>query len=105
MISRLHSNVHTSAMDRAAKSLGIVHDLCKQFEEKCELVAESDNHNKPSHSKDIRLILELIREQQIFQEQENRKHSSFSKIKPILQQSPSKSMTTWLLNRINKYKL
>ena len=68
MISHLHSNIHNSAIDRAAKSLGKVYDLCKQFEEQSDLVPESDRHNKPSSSKDIRLIQELIKEQQLFQE-------------------------------------
>ena len=82
MISHLHSNIHDAAIDRAAKSLGIVYHLCKQFEEQSDIVTESDHHNKPSCSKDIHLILELIKEQQIFQEHVNRQHHSFSKLKP-----------------------
>ena len=105
MISHLHSNIHDAAIDHAAKSLGIVYDLCKQFEEQSDIVTESDHHNKPWCSKDIHLILELIKEQQIFQEHVNRQHHSFSKLKPILQQSPSKLMNTWLMNRIKKYKI
>ena len=105
MVSNLHSNVHKSAIDRAAKSIGIVHDLCQRFEEHSGIVPESDLHSKPSVSKDIDLVLQVIEEQRIFEEHPGRKHVSFSKIKPILQQSPTKIFTTWLADRICKYKL
>ena len=105
MVSNLHSNVHKSAIDRAAKSIGVVHDLCQQFEENSGLSPESDSHSKPSFSKDVDLVLQVIKEQQIFKEIPGRKHDCFSKIKPILQQSPSKVLTTWLTDRISKYKL
>ena len=103
MIRNLHSNVMDSAINRAAKSIGVVNQICSLFDQQNDVQPESDHHTQPGSQKDFNLVLKVLEDQRVFSKDGSRRHKSFKKIKPTLQQ-PSESMTSWLKDRIKNYK-
>lgn len=104
MITNLRSNTFDSAIHRAAKSIGVVHQVCSLFDEQSGINPGSDHHTKPLSEKDFKLVLEVLEEQKVFKDCVHRHHKSFRDIKSAFQQSPSKLMMTWLCGRIKAYK-
>ena len=105
MIAGLHSNgTKQQLIDRAARSIGVVDNVCNIFESENEVNPDSDKHNKPSFEKDFNFVLELLEEEEVFQEQAGRCHASFKKIKYIFQHCPSKQLSSWIKERLKKYK-
>jgi len=92
-----------SAVNRAAKSIGIVNQICCLFEAQSNVKHETDHHTKPSYEKDFKLVLKVLEDRQVFCERGNRSHNSFKKIKSLLKQ-PSESVSEWLNTRVMSYK-
>ena len=103
MIRNLHSNVMDSAINRAAKSIGVVNQICSLFDQQNDVQPESDHHTQPGSQKDFNIVLKVLEDQRVFSKDGSRQHKSFKKIKPTLQQ-PSESITSWLKDRIKNYK-
>ena len=70
------SNVQAQSIVRAAKSIGVVHKICKIFEE--EFGNRSDNHPYPSFKKDFDLIYGVLKEVNVFTIHSQSVHSTFS---------------------------
>ena len=51
MIRNLHSNVMDSAINRAAKSIGVVNQICSLFDQQNDVQPESDRHTQPGVKK------------------------------------------------------
>ena len=76
LITNLHSNASSSvnnnsvypnnAVNRAARSIGVLHDICTNFEKQNEVKAESGNYNPPSFMRDIQNVLEVLEELNVF---------------------------------------
>ena len=114
LITGLRSNASSSvnesiypnrAVNRVARSIGVLHDICSNFEEQNDVKPESDKHNPPSFMKDVKNVLEVLEEQNVFDQQAHRKHSSFSNFNTILQQCPSSHLKPWITTRIKTYGL
>ena len=112
-IRNLHSNacnVNESiypcrAVNRVARSIGVLHDICTTFEQQNNVKAESDKHNTPSFMKDTKNVLEVLEELDVFKQEAHKKHSSFSNLNMILQQCPSHYLDKWVATKIETYKL
>ena len=94
-----------NAVNRAARSIGVLHDICCTFEEQNAVTPESDKHIPPSFTKDVKSILEVLQEQKVFEQQTHRKHASFSNFNTILQQCPSSHLKPWIKDKIKTYGL
>ena len=105
MITGLSSNaIKRQVIDRAARSIGIVDNVCNMFESANEACPDSDTHNKPCFEKDFGFILDLLEEEQVFREQLGRCHASFKNIKYIFQHCRSKQLSDWITEKLKKYK-
>ena len=62
-------------------------------------------HNRPSFTKDVEAILEVLKETKVFSEFSARKHSAFQNFNAILQQCPTDHLKEWITERIKTYKL
>ena len=93
------------AVNRVARSIGVLHDICTTFEQQNDVKAESDKHNTPSFMKDTKNVLEVLEELDVFKQEAHRKHSSFSNLNTILQQCPSHHLDKWVATKIETYKL
>ena len=57
-------------------------------------------HNPPSFIKDVKNVLEVLEELDVFKKKEHRKHLSFSNLNTILQQCPSTHLSKWVATKI-----
>ena len=111
LITGMGSNASSSASDsiyavnRAARSIGVLHDICCNFEEQNTATGESDKHIPPSFTKDVKSVLEVLQEQNVFEQQAHRKHASFSNFNTVLQQCPSSHLKPWITDKIKTHGL
>ena len=103
MITGLHFS--NNSIDRAAKSIGIVHQICESFEQELVNYSESGQHKRASFIKECRLMYEVLIEQKIFEEHNGRSYSSFKNIKGLLQQCPKKKLLPYIIKRLKTYQL
>ena len=75
-------------MDHAARSIGIVHQICETLVQDGSM--ESGKHKRASFTKECKLMCDELVEQNIFEEQNGRNHPSFKNIKGLLQWCPKK---------------
>jgi len=54
-----------NAINRAACSIGVLHDLCTLFESECGKGKESGNHNT-SFKKDVQIVVKILVDEDIF---------------------------------------
>ena len=103
MIAGLHSN--NNSIDRAAKSIGVVHQICEGFEQEVVSYTESGQHKRASFVKECKLMYEELIEQKIFDEHMGRSYSSFQNIKGLLQQCPNKQLLPYIIRKLKTYQL
>ena len=94
-----------NAVNRAARSIGVLHDICCNFEEQNLVKLESDKHAPPSFRKDVKNVLETLQEQNVFEQQAHRKRASFSNLNTILQQCPFSNLKPWIEDKLTTYGL
>ena len=114
LISDIGSNVSSkdtqsiypnNAINRAARSIGVLHDICKKFEQSDSLKQYSDKHSRPSSMKDINHIVDILDTERVFEIKNKRKYPSFQNLNAVLQQSPSKHLKEWISDRLKSYNL
>ena len=66
LIGNLGSNTSPKALERAAKSLGVVQQVCRQFEEQAGATVNKPYASYPSFQKDLNKIVELLSKEQVF---------------------------------------
>lgn len=94
-----------NAVNRAARSIGVLHHICTNFEEQSDIKREAIVHNPPSFAKDVEIVLEELREAKVFDKFSARKYSSFRNFNTVLQQCPTTHLKEWITKQINTYKL
>jgi len=72
------ANVRDRSISVAAKSIGVVNNICKAFESHVK-VNSSDHHPPPCFIRDLNLILVVLNEQDVFSDQGTRKISGYNK--------------------------
>jgi len=55
--------------------------------------------------KDVKIVQEVLEESKVYNQQAQRKHSSFTNLNALLQQCPSEHMKEWITNKIKMYRL
>ena len=97
------SNIQPSSIERAAKSIGTVHRVCQTFED--QIKNRSDRHPYPSFQKDLNLILEVLKEIDIFSIKPNRVHATFPMHQVLLENFDVKKFKQWAKTHVLKNKL
>ena len=91
------SNITDNSVSLAAESISILQHICEQFErETCTSTPSSDKHSFPSFEKDLRLILNVLEDQEVFIEKSPRKHPSFNMTNKLVQQIPHTELVKWI---------
>ena len=91
------SNITDNSVSLAAESISILQHICEQFErETCTSTPSLDKHSFPSFEKDLRLILNVLEDQEVFIEKSPRKHPSFNLINKLVQQIPHTELVKWI---------
>lgn len=93
-----------NAINRAARSIGVLHEICEVFEEQSSRKFASGNHNAPSLLKDVEMVVKVLEDEDVFGKEKGRKHPSFDNFNVILQQCPSKHLEKWISTKVKTYK-
>ena len=64
-ISGMESNVQPSSIKRAARAIGVVDEICRSFSDELSVQTASDIHRKPSYTKDLSVLLKVLREKNL----------------------------------------
>lgn len=99
-LRNLHSNVKTTSVLRAAKSIGVVHHIAEQFKEQTTSSSESGKHSKPRSSKDFQRLLSELTSLKVFDIICGRDHDSVHIKKPLLHKFDKKKYLEWVQNHI-----
>jgi L1 cell adhesion molecule like protein len=100
IIRHLHSNIQPHSIVKAARSIGVVNDVCSLFESKTTGKADSGQHQKPGFSKDSSHILDELVINKVFQVIEGRRHSTLSIKQCLLEDVDREEIETWILEKI-----
>jgi len=104
MIRNIHSKNPETAIDRVAKSVGTIHQVCEILEQENQAVKTSSKHTRPSFEKEVTLMVEELDEQKVFTDC-NRKPFCYRNIKSVLQLTTKKKLKTWIPKKVAKYQL
>lgn len=100
-----HAVYPCNAINRAARSIRVLHDLCELFENECGKERESGNHNIPSFKKDVQMVVKVLVEGDVFTVKQGRKYPSFKNFNTVLQQCPKEHLKQWIESRTKTYKM
>ena len=92
------------AVNRAARSIGVLHEICNTFEDQTGVGLASGNHNRPSLVKDVEMVVKVL-EEDIFGSTKGRKHHSFKNLNTVLQQCPLSHLKQWISSKLKTYNL
>ena len=96
----LRSNVKPSTIQRAAKAIGIVDDICGAFNKSLGVSTDSTKHSTPSYNKDFKRVLDQLTECEIFCDQRNRSYKKFSFTNCLLEKTDHDSVTQWIVENV-----
>lgn len=85
ILSTIGANVNPKSIVKAGKSLRAVHRVCETFETETTKSSTSDKHPYPSFNKDMKKVLAILEEVQVFTPMQKREHSCFAWKKGLLQ--------------------
>ena len=100
----MEGNITPQAIVKAAKCMGITHQVCSAFEEHTMTVkAVCDTHSHPSVEKDLEKIVEVLWENNVFTTLRKREHVGFERPKcGLLQKYPRKVLLKKVQETINR---
>ena len=99
VIRHMGSNIQPPTLVRAAKSIGLIDDICRVFEQETAGKDESERHRKPSNLKDFRRILSQLIESEVFRKLNKRK-CSISLRHCLLDKLDEEQMHSWIIERV-----
>ena len=104
MIHNIHSKKPDNSINRVAKSIGVINQVCEIFEEENEVTKQSNKHSRPSFSKELEMMTQELEENQIF-ESLDRNPTSYRNIKSVLQSCSTNELKAWIPKKVKKYQL
>ena len=93
----MEANVTHKSISVAAKSIGVVNNICKVFENEVEAQSSSDRHPSPSFKKDLDLILAALNEQDVFVDHGSREVAGYNKHHGLLEKYNYANIQEWLM--------
>ena len=100
IIRNMGSNVQPPSLVRAAKSVGVVHNVCSLFEEEMRGYKISCRHAIPSASKDMKLLVDQLKECRVFSSLSKRSHPSFHFKHGLLEHYNQEKLLQWLAENV-----
>ena len=96
-LRNMGSNVTDNAVRLAAESVDVVDHVCHTFEKaSITTKSNSDKHTSPSFEKDLKLILSVLQDQDVFRPKESRNHETFKNLKLIFDTLKYKDLLKWI---------
>lgn len=104
MVRALHSNVTPKALSRAAKSVGIVHQVCENITLASGIYQESGHHTRPAFNQECARMVEQLQECRVFASL-GRQPAVYKHIKSVLQQYSKQEIKEWIIQKYGTYKM
>ena len=104
MLRGLHSNVTPKALNRAAQSVGVVHQVCDNLSTETNLHKESGRHIRASFNKECAKMVKQLEEKEVFTDME-RKPAVYKHITSILQQYTKQEIKKWIIKKYGTYQM
>ena len=99
MLRNIGPNANNCSVDRAAKSLGVVSQVCKTFEAESSIVTTKPYSSYPSFQSDLEKMTTLFVDEKVFDKQEGRRVKLYNK-QPLLTTFNWKNVSTWVKSKI-----
>ena len=96
VLSNVGANITPTVIVRAAKSIGLVNEVCHTFEESVDSSFNSGRHSVAEDQEDLDAVLKILQENRIMQYCEGRRHSAFEKPWNISATIASSELHKWL---------
>ena len=100
IITRMESNVKPGSLQRAARAIGVVEEICLSFGKEMGAKKDSDKHAKPSYEKDFKWIRDVLQEKQIFEHIPKRRHAFIAMNECVLQGVDNEKIADWVIEYI-----
>jgi len=100
-LHNLGPNNNNDIIQHAAKTVGIVSKVCRQFERETGSIKDSDHHNRKPYTQDFNLILE---EKNVFSNKPDRMHKNFTLTQGHMQGFDIIKLRKWLEDEIEGIK-
>ena len=104
MIENIHSKKPDDAIDRVAKSVGIINQVCERLEYENKASKLSGKHVKPGFSKELELIVNELEDQRVFDDLD-RHPLCYQHIKSVLQACSKDKLKVWIPKKVKNYQL
>ena len=83
-VDGLGANKTEKAIFRVGKTVGSLFRTTENFDKQDNVTPPSGSHSEKSNAKDLKKIINILHQQQVFQQKDGRKHKSFTKLKTNL---------------------
>lgn len=102
ILSNLGANISPKSIVKASKSLRVVHKVCETFEMATTNQSKSDKHPYPNFDKDLKKVLGVLEEMEVFVPMEKREHSCFTWEKPLFVTLPKAKLVQAIKKNIQQ---
>ena len=102
--NNIRSNTTSKAINRASRSLGIVHHICEVFEHENNAKKQSGKHTCPAFTKEYNMICVVLKEQKTFLKYDCCCQPSLNYVKSLIQECPTIVLEAWIPKKMNCYK-
>ena len=99
MMENLGPNAQPPAIERVAKSLGVVNHVCQIFETEAEVSGNKGYCSYPSFEKDLEKILQQLKEESVFAVSSGRTLISYNN-HPLLASLKWKNIAKWVKSKL-----
>jgi len=100
VLGNMGSNTKDSSIDRAAKSLGVVSQICKTFEAQNDIAVAKPYSSYPSFTKDLEKMTAVLIDEKVFSKQSGRR--IYYNKQPFLTSLDWKKISEWVKSKILK---
>lgn len=102
-ISDLQANKTEESISRVARALGTIHPVLHKFDTENDVCNTTSTHREVKHTKDLKMVVELLQKVSAFSKTSARKHASFSKPRDPLHAMSHNETLEWIKDHIKCY--
>ena len=94
----------SQAIERVVKSLGVVNNVCKNFEKEVDARIDKPYSSYPSFSKDLKKMSDLLQQDEVFSIHEGRSLSKYNN-QPFLSSLKWTNISSWVKSKLLQLKV
>lgn len=102
-ITNLQANKTEGSLSRVAQALGTIHPVLHKFDTDNYVCKTTATHQEVKHTKDLKIVVDLLQKNSVFNENSGRKHSSFTRPRDLLHAMSHKDTVEWIEDHMKRY--